>query len=440
MQKFIAWMEEHFIPIAAKIGAVKELGAIRDGFVGIIPIIMAGAFAILINNFAWSGYQHFMVNIFGHDWKNWGGAIWNGSYAIMSLLVSFTIAYNLAKSRGKDGLAAGVVSVSTFIIFFGNLAKTTPYLGTNGLLLAIAVALIVGDLMCWLMGNPRLVMKMPPGVPPAVARSFASLFPAIIIMVIGATIEILFKLVSTQSLPEFIYHIIQAPLQGVVGSLGGVLVLIAVIQILWFFGLHGSNMMLPIVNGVLLPLTIDNMHNVAKGLKPLYIVNDQFLNSFVFLGGAGATLTLIAAIFIVNKGRKKKSEVQLTIAGISAAPGIFNINEPIIFGMPICLDPVYLIPFLFVPLLNAVVAYFAMLWHLVPYVQLEVSWTLPPILSGALATNSWQGAVLSIILLVVDTLIYIPFVAMGADRDVKNMEAAIAEEQAAAEAKANESK
>ncbi|MGL4654326.1 MAG: PTS sugar transporter subunit IIC [Sarcina sp.] len=433
MKKFIEWMEEHFIPIAAKIGAIKELGAIRDGFVGIIPIIMAGAFAILINNFAWSGYQHFMTNIFGQDWKAWGGAIWNGSYAIMSLLVSFTIAYNLAKSRGKDGLAAGVVSVAVFIIFFNDISKTSSYLGTNGLLLAIIVALLVGDLMCWLLGNPKLVMKMPPGVPPAVARSFASLFPAIILMVIAATIDRLFAMVSMQTIPEFIYHIIQAPLQGVVGSLGGVLVLIAVIQILWFFGLHGSNMMLPIVNGVLLPLTIDNMHRVADGLKPLYIVNDQFLNSFVFLGGAGATITLIAAIFIVNKGRKKKSEVQLTIAGISAAPGIFNINEPIIFGMPICLDPIYLLPFLFVPLLNAVIAYFAMAWHMVPYVQLEVSWTLPPILSGALATNSWQGAVLSILLLVIDILIYIPFVAIAADRDVKNMEAAIAAEQAAAE-------
>ncbi|MGL4451242.1 MAG: PTS sugar transporter subunit IIC [Sarcina sp.] len=433
MKKFIEWMEEHFIPIAAKIGAIKELGAIRDGFVGIIPIIMAGAFAILINNFAWSGYQHFMTSVCGPDWKSWGGAIWNGSYAIMSLLVSFTIAYNLAKSRGKDGLAAGVVSVAVFIIFFNDISKTSSYLGTNGLLLAIIVALLVGDAMCWLLGNPKLVMKMPPGVPPAVARSFASLFPAIILMVIAASIDRLFAMVSMQSIPEFIYHIIQAPLQGVVGSLGGVLVLIVVIQILWFFGLHGSNMMLPIVNGVLLPLTIDNMHRVAAGLKPLYIVNDQFLNSFVFLGGAGATITLIAAIFIVNKGRKKKSEVQLTIAGISAAPGIFNINEPIIFGMPICLDPIYLIPFLFVPLLNAVVAYFSMAWHMVPYVQLEVSWTLPPILSGALATNSWQGAVLSIILIIVDILIYIPFVAMAADRDVKNMEAAIATEQAAAE-------
>lgn len=431
MKKFIAWMEEHFIPIAAKIGGEKHLAAIRDGFVAIIPIIMAGAFAILINNFAWSGYQHFMTNIFGADWKNWGGAIWNGSYAIMSLLVTFTIAYNLAKSRGKDGLAAGIVAVGVFIIFFGNLAKTTSFLGTDGLLLALIVALVVGDLMSWLLGNSKLVVKMPAGVPPAVARSFASLFPAIILMVVAASIEVIYQIFGHSNIPNAIFQIIQAPLQGVVGSLPGVLVLIIVIQVLWFFGLHGSNMMLPIINGVLLPLTIDNMHSIALGQAPKYIVNDQFLNSFVFFGGAGATVCLLIAIFIVNKMRaQRKSEVQLTIAKLGIAPGIFNINEPVIFGLPICLDPIYFIPFLFIPLINAVLAYYAMFFHMVPYVGLEVSWTLPPILSGALATNSWQGAVLSIILIVIDVIIYLPFVAIAAERDCKMQAEAIAAEEA----------
>jgi PTS system cellobiose-specific IIC component len=176
-------------------------------------------------------------------------------------------------------------------------------------------------------------------------------------------------------------------------------------------------MMLPIINGVLLPLTIANMHLVEIGQKPIYIINDQFLNSFVFFGGAGATLCLIIAIFIVNRNRRKKSEVQLAISKIAGVPGIFNINEPLIFGLPICLDTVYLIPFVLVPLVNVVVAYFSMASHLVPLVQLEVTWTLPPIISGALATNSWQGAILSLILMIVDILIYIPFVIVAADRD-----------------------
>lgn len=425
MQKFIGFMEKYFIPVAAKIGGEKHLAAIRDGFIAIIPIIMAGAFAILINNLAIPGYQPLMKDIFGAHWKDWGSAVWNGSYAIMSLLVAFTIAYNLGKSRGKDGLATGLVSVGTFIIFFGDLAKSTQFFGTNGLLLAIIIALIVGDAMAYLLGNPRLVFKMPEGVPPAVAKSFASLFPSIIVIGLAGLAQAVYQNFVHTSIPQLMLTTIQAPLQGIVSSLPGVLVLIFVIQILWFFGLHGSNMMLPIVNGVLLPLTIKNMHLVAEGKSPIYIVNDQFLNSFVFFGGAGATICLIAAIFIVNRTRKRKSEVQLTLAKLAGLPGIFNINEPIIFGLPICLDAIYLIPFIFIPLFNAVVAYFCLATHLVPLVQLEVTWTMPPILSGWLATNSWRGAVLSIILLIIDIAIYIPFVAVAAQRDVKAQDAAI---------------
>ncbi|MGL5614638.1 MAG: PTS sugar transporter subunit IIC [Sarcina sp.] len=425
MQKFIDFMEKYFVPVAAKIGAEKHLGAIRDGFIAIIPIIMAGAFAILINNLAIPGYQPLMTKIFGEHWKTFGGAVWNGSYALMSLLVAFTIAYNLTKSRGKDGLAGALVSVAVFIIFIGDLGKGTQFLGTNGLLLAIVVALIVADLMAVMLGNPKLVFKMPEGVPPAVARSFASLFPSIIILGVSGLLQAIYQNFVHTSLPQLVLNVIQLPLQGIVSSLPGVLVLIFVIQMLWFFGLHGSNMMLPIVNGILLPLTIKNMHLVAQGKAPVYIVNDQFLNSYVFLGGAGATICLIIAIFIVNKTRKRKSEVQLTLAKLAAAPGVFNINEPIIFGLPICLDAVYLIPFVCIPLLNAVIAYFALATHLVPLVQLEVTWTMPPILSGWLASNSWTGAVLSIILLAIDILLYIPFVVVAADRDVKAQDAAI---------------
>ena len=224
MKKFIGFMEKYFIPVAAKIGGEKHLAAIRDGFIAIIPIIMAGAFAILINNLAIPGYQPLMAHIFGKDWKSWGGAVWNGSYAIMSLLVAFTIAYNLTKSRGKDGLAGGLVSVGTFIIFFGDLAKNTKFFGTDGLLLAIILALIVGDAMAYLLGNKRLVFKMPEGVPPAVAKSFASLFPSIIILGIAGLVQAIYQHYIHVTIPQLVMTSIQTPLQGIVSSLPGVLV------------------------------------------------------------------------------------------------------------------------------------------------------------------------------------------------------------------------
>ena len=237
MKKFIAFMEEKVVPVAAKIGAEPHLAAIRDGFVTIIPIIMAGAIAILINNFHIDFYQNLMEHIFGPGWKQLGGYVWNGSYAIMALLVCFTISYHLTKGRGKDGLAAGVASVGVFIILLADLAKGTDFLGTNGLLLAIVVALVIGDLMCVLLGNPKLVIKMPAGVPPAVAKSFASVFPTMIVIWGAALIQEIFIIfVHNTTIPAVVNKFIQTPLQGVISSFWGVMILIIVIQILWFFG------------------------------------------------------------------------------------------------------------------------------------------------------------------------------------------------------------
>ncbi|WP_297638335.1 PTS transporter subunit EIIC, partial [uncultured Clostridium sp.] len=271
MKKFIAFMEEYVVPVAAKIGAEPHLAAIRDGFVTIIPIIMMGAFGILVNNITnWHVYVNFMSGVFGPGWKGWGGNVWNASYGIMSLLVCFTIAYHFARSKGKDGLAAAVVSVGVLVLFIVNIgsAQNVGFLGTDGLLLGIVVALVASHIMCLLMGNPRLLIKMPDGVPPAVARSFASLFPTMIV-VGGAGIlqELYLKCHTGMILPALFNKWIQTPLQGVVSSLWGVLILILVIHILWFFGLHGSNMMLPVVQAVLFPLTIANMQAIEHGEK-----------------------------------------------------------------------------------------------------------------------------------------------------------------------------
>ncbi|MGL4849041.1 MAG: PTS sugar transporter subunit IIC [Clostridium sp.] len=435
MKKFIAFMEEHVVPIAAKIGAEPHLAAIRDGFVTIIPIIMAGAIAILVNNFHIDIYQNFMKSVFGPGWHQLGGSVWNGSYAIMALLVCFTISYHLTKGRGKDGLAAGVASVGVYIVLIGDLAKGTGFLGTNGLFLSIAVALIVGDIMCVLLGNPKLVIKMPAGVPPAVAKSFASVFPTMIVIWGGALIQEIFIILAnhitwlhTMTIPGLINTFIQTPLQGIISSFWGVMILVLVIQLLWFFGLHGANMMFPIIQAVLFPLTIANMDLVKLGEAPKYIINDQFLNSFVNMGGSGLTICLIIAIFIVHK---KSSEQQKIIAKLAVAPGVFNINEPIIFGLPICLDPIYVVPFVLAPLINCTIAYLSMAGGLVPYPQVEIFWTVPPILSGILGTNSWQGGVLALLLMILDILIYIPFVIIAADRDKKLQAAAEAEEAAA---------
>lgn len=420
MNKFFEWMEEHFVPIAAKIGSQRHLMAIRDGFATIMPIIMAGAFAVLFNNLGFQWYQNLLNSILPVGWQAWGGNIWTGSFAIMSVLIVFTTSFHLARSYDKDGLAAGVVSVAASIILYA----TTPdgalpftFLGAQGLFIALLVALVSTELFVKLIGNPRLVIKMPNGVPPAVAKSFAALIPSIIILAIAAGLKQLFITMSVTNLHEALFFTIQKPLQGFAGSLGGVLVIVFLTQVLWFFGLHGANILAPVVNTLLLPLLLANTEAIKSGLEPENILSSQFLDSYVYMGGSGATIALIIAIYILGK---KAGSQQRTIANLGAAPGCFNINEPIVFGMPIILNPMYLIPFTLAPMVSAVIAYVLTYIGFVPKITIMAAWTTPPILNGLIATNSIMGAVTSLICLIVDILIYIPFVYIVGKQEAKS--------------------
>lgn len=416
MQKFMDFMEKYFIPVAAKIGSQRHLVAIRDGFVGIMPLIIAGSFAILINNIPIKGYGDFMANTFGAGWQFVQGAIWNGSFAVMSLLVVFTTAYSLGRSYDKDGLATATVCFASLLMLYAGSATDWAipyaYLGAQGLFVSLGVALIFGTIFCKLLGNPRLLIKMPEGVPPAVAKSFAALFPSIIVLVlVGITGALLTWVANIPNLHLFIFEAIQKPFGDMFSAnLAPLLILIFFQQLLWFFGLHGSNILGPIINAVLLPLTTANVDAVALGKSATNVINSQFIDSFVNLGGSGATICLLLAIYIVSKNKANK-----TIANLSVAPGLFNINEPVLFGMPIVLNPMYIIPFIFVPIIFATIAYYATVLELVPIIGTLAPWTTPPVLGAFISTASIMGAVVALINIAVGTIIYMPFV-MAADR------------------------
>ena len=420
MKKFFDWMEEHFVPIAAKIGSQRHLVAIRDGFASITPIIMAGAFAVFFNNLGWEPYQNFMNWLLPANWKDLGGGVWNGTFAIMSLLIVFTISYHLAKSYEKDGLSAGIVSLAALLILYKPTkdgALSMDFLGGQGLFVALIVALIATEIFVKLVGNPKLIIKMPEGVPPAVAKSFAALLPSIIVLAITAAVKQIFAAIGVADIHQALFLVIQAPLQGVMGSLGGLLVLVLVQQFLWFFGLHGSNILAPIINAVLLPLTEANVRAFKNGVNPEHIINSQFLDSYVNMGGSGATIALLIAIFIIGK----KSKTQKTIANLSIAPGMFNINEPVIFGLPIILNPIYFIPFILAPLASGIIAYVLTFIGFAPKVVVMAHWTTPPILGAIISTNSIRGGITALICMAVSIIIYMPFVHMATKKDQKNI-------------------
>ncbi|WP_291566391.1 MULTISPECIES: PTS sugar transporter subunit IIC [unclassified Clostridium] len=424
MKKFINFMEKYFVPVAGRIGAQRHLVAIRDGFVILMPLIIAGSLGTLINAFPVKGYQNFMINVFGESWKSFGSNIWNGSIAIMSFLAVFTIAYNLAKCYESDGLTAGVVAFAALL----SITKATedgsgiPYsaAGGVGLFLAIIVALISTEIFVRLRRNKSLIIKMPDNVPPAVSKSFASLLPVIITISIFSIIRILFAVIGVDDIHKLIYDALQAPLVAVANTLWSAILIALLNHLFWFFGLHGSNILEPVMQAVYLPALEKNMAAAAAGDVIPNIVTKPFFDAFVYMGGSGATICLIIAIYIASKRKHHRN-----MANLSLGPGLFNINESMIYGMPIVLNPAFIIPFILTPVLLTIISYAATAIGLVPRTIAMVPWTTPPILSGWIATGgSAAGSILQIINLVIGVIIYIPFIVLAEkieDKKSKNI-------------------
>ncbi|MGE6257960.1 PTS cellobiose transporter subunit IIC [Heyndrickxia sporothermodurans] len=412
MSKIIEGLEKHFVPIAGRIGAQRHLVAIRDGFVSIMPLMILGSFATLLNNLPIKAYQNFMKSVFGENWTMFGGVLWQGTFAIVSFLVAFSIAYNLAKSYNKDGLSSGVVSIAALLSIMATTKDggfPISWASATGLFVAIFVALISTEIFTRLLGNSKLIIKMPDGVPPAVSRSFAALFPAMITLIIFGLIKVITVKMGISDLHQALYDLLQAPIAKMANTLWSAIVIAIVNHFLWFFGLHGSNILEPLMQAVYLPAINDNIAAFKAGTEIPNIVTKSFFDGFVYLGGSGATIGLLIAILI--SGRKHKQYKDLS--KLSVAPGLFNINEPVVFGLPIVLNPILFIPFILTPLLLTIISYLAIASGLVPKTVVLLPWTTPPVIGGFVATASWKGGLLAAINLLISIFIYIPFIKMA---------------------------
>ncbi|EOP62984.1 PTS system, lactose/cellobiose family IIC component [Bacillus cereus VD136] len=344
--------------------------------------------------------------------------MWTGSFAILALIIAFTTSYNLAKSYGVDGLSAGIISFGALII----LTPTTPkegglnlaWTGAQGLFVAIIVALLVTEAFRFFVQR-EITFKMPDGVPPAVLRSFAALVPAFVILTVVAGIQLAVKLAGT-SVHEFIFNTIQLPLQGLAGTLPSAIVIVLLVHLLWFFGLHGPNIVGGIIEPLYLPALEKNIKLFQDGASSFdvpNIITKPFFDTFVYLGGSGATLAFLVVVLIVAKSAQMRG-----VSRLSIGPGAFNINEPVIFGTPIILNPILFVPFIVTPIVLVITSYTAISLGLVPKTVVMIPWATPPIISGYLVTGGHiSGAILQLFNFVIAMVIYYPFVVL-CDRSI----------------------
>ena len=384
MDKISAALEKYLMPVASFIGGQKHLIAIRDGFITSLTVSMTGALASMMNA------VFFKVDSFIGQYLNKidayhksvqpildkyaipvMGDIWFGTSAILSIFILLGVAYSLAKSNEMDGIGAALIALASWFTIFpqtamgvfskaedGTFAEgawglmSVNQLGSNAMFSAMLVGLVAAQLFVTF-AKKGWIIKMPEQVPPAVSKAFAALIPGGLTLVIFGIIAEIFAQAVKTPFVDWMLEVVQKPMMALGQSPFTYIFLIFIAQLLWFCGLHGSNMVDPALNTMYKTALLDNVNAVAQGKEPIYALTRNFVDVYAQPGGSGCTLALIIAIFIFSKRQEAKE-----LAKIAVAPGIFQINEPVIFGLPIVLNATYFVPFIIAPPICLAIAWY----------------------------------------------------------------------------------
>ena len=441
--------------VGAWCGQNKYLNAIKNGFQNFMPATISGAVGVLWTNV--------LVN------SSTGlGAIWKPimalevlnpifaamQYATISCItigVTMLVASEIAEANGETGAYPAVLgfilwmmvtpttfaakdlgasyidakgishgfSLGQFINVTGEAAKhqitadsfsysgiMSSYTGATGLFTGLIVAILGMELYNMFRKNDALKIKMPEQVPPGVARAFEVLIPTCLTAIVVGAVGLVCQLATGAELNALIYNVIQKPLQNIIGNnLVAVCIMYIIIMLFWCVGIHGNNMVAAVKEPIFRPLLYANTAAYTAHHDIPYVMNLTMIQMFAEFGGSGVTIGLVIALLIFSKREDNR-----TIAGISIVPGLFNINETMTFGIPLVLNPILDIPFIFAPVVTVIIGYILVSSGFCPKIVLEVPWTMPPVLFGFVATGgNLMGAVAQLVVLAVSVVVYIPF-------------------------------
>ncbi len=423
------------VEIMGNIANNRYLTAIRNGMSVIIPVTIIGSIFIILLNLPIDAWKEFIA-----PYADSLAIPMHFTMNFMSVYVCIGIASSLCDEYKIDKVSTSVLAVLAFMIAAITPATIDPEVaakagidvsgtvlpmgnfGAAGLFTAIVVSIFTVEVVRFCM-RKNLVIKMPRGVPTSVINSFAALIPGAIVIVTAWFIKVVLGFDINTAL-QWVF----SPISHFAGDdVMSVVVPILLITIVWIFGIHGMIIATPI----LYPFWYDNLNaNInaaAAGEAIPHFMTEQFFQWFVWIGGAGATLSLVILMAFFGKSQFSKKMGKFTLV-----PGIFNINEPLIFGVPIVMNPFFAIPFILAPLAMGLITYLAMgVFHLVDYPIAIAPWTLPAPLGAMMATGfDWKAGVLAIFNIFVAGLIYLPFFrAFDKNMLKKELDAAKEDEQ-----------
>jgi cellobiose PTS system EIIC component len=421
MKKFLSFLENHFMPFAGKLAAQRHLGALKDGIILTMPLIIIGSFFLILGFIPIKGYPEFMASIFGDQWLTKLLYPTGATFDMMGLIAAFGIAYRLAERYSLDALTAGAISLCAFLLATPFTVMFTPegatealavggaipaaLMGSKGLFVAMVIGMFSTEVYRFVV-QKNIIIRMPESVPPAVAKSFVALIPGFIVITIVWLVRLFLETTDFESIHNVIGVLLGKPLGVLGGSLIGSIFAYMLIMLLWSAGLHGTNIVGGVMNPIWLSNTDTNRLAFTAGEELPEIFTSQFFEVFVNIGGSGATFGLMILMLFWSKSKQMKE-----LGKLSAGPGTFMINEPIIFGTPIVMNPLLIVPFFLVPIVTIITTYYAMSLGIVAKpAGIAIPWTTPPLIGGYLATGGKiSGAVMQAVNILIAFTIYFPF-------------------------------
>lgn len=413
MDKFVGVIEQKIMPVANKIGTQRHMTAIRKGIIATMPLTIVGSFFTILLNFPIESVAAVI-----EPYREVLDIPFRYTVGILALYATFGIASSLAKSYRLDSLTAGILALMSFLVTAApplrvlenvdNVIDAGRYmnianLGSGSLFGSIVTAIISVEIYRFFI-EKKITIKMPDGVPPEVSNSFLALIPGAVILIFFWAIRHLLGF----DINGFLSNLLM-PLKDVLAgnSLFGGLLTVFLICFFWVLGIHGPAIMGPVIRPFWDISIAENMDAFQAGTSAHNLPNiftEQFLQWFVWIGGAGTTLALVV-LFMFSKSKYLKS-----LGRLSILPGLFNINEPVIFGAPIVMNPVLGIPFIVAPLITTTLSYFLTISGVVPMMAARLGFAMPAPIAAWMSTNwSVAAGILVIVNFLITLGIYYPF-------------------------------
>ena len=395
MKSILRFVDKNLAPFFGKLNTNPYIEGLRDGMIATLPFTVIGSVFIIIWQFPSTTWQNIIA-----PYSGMLSVPYQMTMGIIALYTAFAIGYYAGKAFKQDALSCGIISFVGFMFLQVNdeYQLITTYFGSEGIFPALVVALFSVK-VTELFHKRGLYIKFPKGVPAAVEKSFASLAPSFAIIIFLFVVRCILKI----QIQEIIITLF-SPLVFALNTLPGILVFMVVGQILWCAGIHGMSIVNAIGQPIFLTYIAANAEAYLANEPIPYITANGFTSCFISLGGSGATLALVL-LMCFSKDKSYKMLGRLSLPG-----GIFNINEPVIFGMPIIMNPIMMIPFVLIDILLIIGTYALMEFGIIGLPVANVPWIMPPIIGAYLCTGgNIPAALWSFAGLIIAAAVYYPF-------------------------------